>query len=60
MAYRNVEQIPAHHVQGYDAYQKETFLKAYNRAYNLYGDVRRALAEAQGAARKMSTRVSAK
>ena len=60
MAYRNVEQIPAHHVQGYDAYQKETFLKAYNRAYNLYGDVRRALAEAQGAARKMSARVSAK
>jgi hypothetical protein len=60
MAYRTVEQIPAHHVQGYDAYQKETFLKAYNRAYNLYGDVRRAVAEAQGAARKMTARVVAK
>lgn len=60
MAYRNVDQIPSHHVQGYDAYQKETFLKAYNRAYNLYGDQRRALAEAQGAARKVSGRVSAK
>jgi len=60
MAYRNIEQIPAHHVQGYDAYQKETFLKAYNRAYNLYGDVRRAVAEAQGAARKMTAKVASK
>ena len=59
-AYRNVEQIPAHHVQGYDAYQKETFLKAYNRAYNAYGDVRRAVAEAQGAARKVGGRFAGK
>ena len=60
MSYRNVEQIPAHHVTGYDAFQKETFLKAYTRAYNACGDVRRAVALAQGAARKASPRVGPK
>ncbi|SMB97608.1 Cation transport regulator ChaB [Deinococcus hopiensis KR-140] len=53
MPYQNVEELPQSQVDQYTAHQQETFLKAFNHAFEEYGgDEHRAFAVAHTAAKR--------
>lgn len=56
MPYRNIQQLPKAQTDQYKRHRQEIFLKAFNHAYDQYGDEGRAFAVAHTAAKRAGTK----
>lgn len=55
MPYGSVDELPKGQTDQYNRHQREAFLKAFNHAWDEYGDEGRAFAVAHSAAKKAGT-----